>query len=196
MQALWRINGLGASLTEAIDVLTDNQFTDWQLGVSLEIPLGVREASARVQATELAIQKERAQLRQSVHATTHRLNDVVREIDSLYEQYQAADERLQAANEWLDGARIRFENPPPALEGQDALLQALNTYQVALQAWANAARDTSDLIARYNVALARLEEEKGTLLAARNIAVQSDPVARVRSGRARLPRLTPTTNDE
>ncbi len=178
--ALWRISGLDRQLDEAIGVLTDNQFTDWQLGVSLNVPLGFRQASANVHAAELTLGRDRIQLRQTVHATSHQLGDIVRELDSLYEQYQAAAERLEANNQWLEGARIRFENPPPAAEGQDSLLQALSVYQVALSSWSQAAVEASRLLAQYNTALARLEEAKGTLLDARNIALYEDPCARVR----------------
>jgi len=179
-QALWRISGLDRQLDEAIGVLTDNQFTDWQIGVTLNVPLGFRQASANVHAAELTLDRDRVQLRQAVHATSHQLGGIVRELESLYQQYQAAAERLEANNQWLDGARIRFENPPPAGEGQDSLLQALSVYQVALSSWSQAAVEVSRLLAQYNTALARLEEAKGTLLAARNISLHEDPCARVR----------------
>ncbi|MBI3465695.1 MAG: TolC family protein [Planctomycetes bacterium] len=182
VQGLWRINGLGDDLTKALDVLSDNQFTDWQLGISLEVPLGFRQASAQVHAAELGLDKQRALLQQVVHATAHKLNDTLRELDSLYQQYQAADERLQASTEWVEGSQNKYKDPFGV-----SLPEALLVYQTALQASANAARDRSDLIARYNATLARLEEENGTLLAARNIAVQSDPIGRVRSGPVRLP---------
>jgi outer membrane protein TolC len=180
LQGLWRINGLGQELDDSIDVLTDNQFTDWQLGVSLSMPIGFRRESAVVQAAELTLDRERALLREAVHATTHRLGDLVRELDALYQQYQAAEDRVAAANEWLEGARIRFENPPPVGEGIDSLLQALNIYLDALRNWSLAATEAARLVALYNTRLAELEEAKGTLLALNNIHLQEDPCAKVR----------------
>ncbi len=186
---LWRVNGLDRELDEAIGLLTDNRFNDWQLGVSLNVPIGFRAASAGVQAAELRLDKEHALLHQTVHATTHRLNGIVRNLDSLYGQYEIARERLDASRIWLEGRRSQFEEPPPAREGQDSLLLALTNYLQALQSWASSASDASNLLAQYNTALAQLEEVKGTLLTARGVTLQEDPCARVRFSQSRLPHV-------
>jgi outer membrane protein TolC len=188
VHSLWRVNGLGDELSQAIGQLTDNQFTDWELGISLSVPLGYRQASAQVQSAELLLDREHALLRQTVHATTHQLSEIVRQIDSLHQQLELAEQRLEASNDWLEGARIRFENPPPAAEGVDSLLQALNVYLLALRSWSNASIEVSSLLARYNRELARLEEAKGTLLATNNIQLQEDPITRVRFAHPRLAR--------
>jgi outer membrane protein TolC len=189
LEGLWRVNGLDNELDEAIGLLTDNQFTDWQLGVTFSVPIGLRAAAANMQAAELRLDKERALLRQTVHSTSHRLNAIVRNLDSLYNQYQVARERLEASRIWLEGRRTQFEEPPPAREGQDSLLLALTNYLQALRSWSSAATATADLVAQYNTALAELEEAKGTLLSARNIQLQEDPCARIRFSQPRLPHV-------
>ncbi len=188
-EGLWRVNGLGQALDDAIDVITDDKFTDWQLGVTLRIPLGFRREAADVQRAQLELDKENAILRERVHETAHTLNNIVQNIDALYEQYQAARARRQASREWAQGARIRFENPPPAAEGQDALLNALNIYLQALRSSTAGATDVASLLSRYNTELARLEEAKGTLLAANNIRLDEDPCAIVRQHQRLLPHL-------
>jgi outer membrane protein TolC len=176
VNGLWRINGLDNELDEAIGLLNDNQFTDWQLGVTLNIPLGYRLASANVRAAQLTLDKDRAQLRQTVHAATHELSDIVREVDSVYQQYLVAEERLRASRQWEEGLRIRAE--PQLAAGP--LLSAQNLYLQALDAMTRAAVNVSGLVARYSIALARLEEAKGTLLVTNNIHLQEDPCVRAR----------------
>lgn len=44
----YTINGLGGSLTDSLDVLNENNFEDWSLGLNFEVPLGNEAAEARV----------------------------------------------------------------------------------------------------------------------------------------------------
>jgi outer membrane protein TolC len=175
VSGLWRVNGLAAELDDAIDLLSDNRFQDWQLGFSINVPLGFRAESARLQAAELQHERDRALLTETAHQAVHELSDVVRDLDALHDEYLAAVARRRSAEVWLEGARTRFENPVPAVEGQDALLLALNVYLQALSSWSAASNETAALLARYNTSLARLEEAKGTLLDVSNIQLQEDP---------------------
>lgn len=188
VEGLWRISGLGRELDEAIDLLTDNRFTDWSLGVSMQFPLGNRLAASELQAAKLRLQNSHAFLRESAHALAHELSGIIRHLDSVYQQYEAGQERLQSSRQWMEGSRIRFENPLAAGQDRDALLLALDVYLRALQAWSSASTDTSNLIAQYNIALARLEETKGTLLSSNNIVLQEDPCP---SARLRYIHLAP-----
>jgi outer membrane protein TolC len=159
---LYRVSGLGETLGEALGQASGWQYTDWQTGLTLTIPLGRRAARANAEAAQLQLQRERIVLQQALHATGHRIADLVRQIDFTYRQYQEALQRAQETQEWLRGAKLRYENPPPA--GDDWLLAALNDYLLALRSQADAAAEVNVQISRYNALLVRMEEAMGTLL--------------------------------
>jgi outer membrane protein TolC len=183
VQGLWRINGLDKELDEAIGVMNDNQFTDWQLGFTLSVPLGYRQASAQVQASELQLDKDRALLRQTVFSTVHQLGENIRDIDSLISQYQITQERYRNSLVWVEIARNKAL---PELAIGD-LAEKQNLYIQAIQEFRDASVEIRRLLSLYNTALARLEETKGTLLSVSNIQLLEDPVARVRFSESRLP---------
>lgn len=176
LRALWRINGLGSQLDDAIDVLTDNDFTDWELSLNFGFPIGYREATARWQQARLGFNRQVALLNESVHQAVHEIADLIREAETLYAEYLAARDRQEAAARWVDGARARFENPVAQVPGQQsAYLIALQVYLQALQSWANATTEVANLLARYHSTLARIEEAKGTLLELYNIRTTEQP---------------------
>ena len=179
-QALWRLNGAGQDLGDALDVLTDNQFTDWRLGFSLDLPLYNDRAAADARAAQLTLARERALLRQSLHTASHELAAAVRDLDGFYLQYQAARRRTEQADRWRTGSRARFENPT----ADNNVLLTLQTYLQALDAWATANAEAAQLLAQYNTAIARLAEADGTLLARHNLVLQDGPYAGVHLGSA------------
>lgn len=173
---LFRMNGLGTSQGAAIDQAFDGQFTDYQTGLTLNVPLGRRAATAGIQNAEIQLARERAMMRQMVHATAHSLGDILRQIEFSYRQYQEADARWRDNTEWLEGERFKFENPPVAVDGQDSLSLALNNYLLAMQSQYSAAVDAANLLAQYNTMLVRLEEATGTLAMSFHVALEGDNV--------------------
>ncbi len=77
--------------------------------------------------------------------------------------------------DWVKGSRMRYENPQPAREGQNWLLQSLNDYLAAIRFRIDAATEAAAVLARYNADLVPLEEIQGTLLASSNIELAYDP---------------------
>lgn len=176
---LYRTSGIGMQLDESLNMMADNNYNDWQAGVTFSVPLGRRAASANMRAAEMQLQKEHAVLRQVVHLAAHQLADIIRQLEYSYLQCQEADQRYRASDDWLQGAQARYKSPPPAGEGQNWLLQALDDYLRAMRARAEALTDAAALLAQYNTQLARLEEAKGTLLTCYDIQMVNDPCARV-----------------
>jgi outer membrane protein TolC len=180
LQALYRMNGLGQNLGQALSELSTAEFADWQVGATFSVPLGRRQAFATVHATELQLARERAMLQQTAHATMHRLGDCVRQIKYTYTQYSDAESRLRAADDWLKGARLRYQHPLAAGDGQNWLLQSLNDYLAAMRFRTDAATEAALLLSKYNGQLVRLEEVKGTLLSFFDIDLVDDPSGQVR----------------
>lgn len=173
--ALYRTNGLQERLDDSLEQMYSFEYTDWQLGMNFSMPIGNRAPKANLRAAELQLQRETAVLRQTAHATAYRLSDILRQLESFRGQFEEAQRRATETGIWLEGAKLRYEDPPPAGDGQDWLLLALNDYLLALRARADAVTDAAVVLAQYNIWLARLEEAKGTLLAMYGIELMDDP---------------------
>jgi outer membrane protein TolC len=177
--ALYRMNGVGDNVAGALNQLSTASFSDWQVGATLSTPIGQRKARADLRAAELTLTREKVMLDQSRFHIAHQLSDVMRQISLDYKQYHEASLRLQSADQWLEGARVRYQNPLPAGEG-NWLLQYLNDYLLALRFRTDSAAETAGLLAAYNTDLIRLEEVKGTLLRTLDINLAYDPCSQIR----------------
>ena len=130
------------------------QFTGWTLGVNFSVPLGLRQARATVRQQELVIAKDQINLKQGFHAATHILAATVRTLDQQYEQYLALREARQAARVNLDAQLLRWQT-------QQAIL--INVLQ-AISDWGNTVSAEANALTQYNIQLATLERQTGTIL--------------------------------
>jgi outer membrane protein TolC len=205
LQALWRTTGLAQNLDTALNQMADFKYNDWTLGATCTVPLGLRAARAAHRASEMDYAREMAILRQATVNVGYQLAEITREMDRAWNEFSLATKRIDQTHEWLVGAAIRFENPPPAQPGaqaagavqQSLLTVLLNDYQQAMRAYVDSVVNASQALARYNSQVARLEEAQGTLLEKRNISVSdmSAPVvaASKKSEPAALPpQMSPT----
>lgn len=181
LQALYRTNGLSDNVGESLSMALKNQYTDWSAGANFSVPLGRRAGRANLHAAELILSRERLLLRQELHATAHRLGDLFRQLDAAQNEFGQAEIRVRETQEWLKGARSRYEDPPPGADGQDWLLLALNDYLQAIRSAADANTEVALILARYNTLLATLEEEQGILLASYDIQLDGDPIQSARA---------------
>ncbi|MBI2481176.1 MAG: TolC family protein, partial [Planctomycetia bacterium] len=173
-QALYRMNGVGQRLDSALRQMYSAEYGDWLVGFLFSVPLGNRQASANARAAELQLARANGLLRQETLTVIHRVSDDIREIDFSFQEYEQSYKRLQAASDWLHGSRLRYQNPRPGSE-PNWLLQSLNDYLAALRFRTEAATDAAATLAKYNIALVRLEETKGTLLESLNVHLAADP---------------------
>ncbi|MEX0714552.1 MAG: TolC family protein, partial [Pirellulales bacterium] len=101
--ALYRWNGLEGRTPTGAELRTGaGEFADWTLGVNFSVPLGRRRGRADVRRVELLLARDRADLRQGLHAAAHALATNVRGLDQVYEQYLAFTEAREAAQANLD----------------------------------------------------------------------------------------------
>jgi len=154
--ALYRWNGLSGRLAPFGERVTGDpsQFTDWTVGATFSVPLGLREGRARVREQDLIIVKDRANLEQGLHSAGHELALTVRQLESAYEQYLAFRDTRAAAFVNLDLQTARFR------EGTVIFLNVLQ----ALNDWGNAIRSEARALTDYNILLATLEQQTGTIL--------------------------------
>ncbi|MSR51670.1 MAG: TolC family protein [Gemmataceae bacterium] len=154
--ALYRWNGLSGRLpgTGARMNSDHSQFNDWTVGVNFSVPLGLRQGRAQVRQQDLIILRDRANLEQGLHATSHQLAITLRELASNYEQFLAFRETRKAAEINL---LLQFE----VWRAERGIF--LNVLQ-ALNAWGDAINSEARTLINYNVLLTNLERQTGTIL--------------------------------
>lgn len=179
-QALYRMNGVGGQLGDALAMMGENRYVDWQLGATFSVPLGRNAGKANVRAAELQMEREHALLRQKVQGVAYQLANIIQRIELLHQQCEEADAQVRQCQEWLRGARVRYQIPMPGGEGGNWLLQALDDYLLAMRSTADATAEMGDLLARYNTEVAILQEASGVLLENGGICLSEDPTRRIR----------------
>src|SRR5262249_49955489 len=116
LNALYQLNGLGHTLDTGEAVMTGRKilgidplistqqrsaglnnspgiyrdFQSWQLGLTFQMPLGMRAPLSNVRQAQYTLLKQRAYLQQVVHQTTHSLARFFLEVDANYKQFKTA----------------------------------------------------------------------------------------------------------
>jgi outer membrane protein TolC len=156
--ALYRWNGISGEMPNGEHLSSKpGEFTDWSVGLNFSVPLGLRQGRAQVRQQELLLVKDRANVEQSVHAAVHELASTVRDLDSAYEQYLAFKETRAAADVNVRAQNEKFKS------GVQKDFNYLNVLQ-ALNDWGNAVSSEAQQLLTYNVGLATLEKQTGTIL--------------------------------
>ena len=153
--AQYRWNGLAGEMPNTVNLNTRfGQFTDWTLGVNFSVPLGLRQSRAGVRQAQLIIARDKANLRQGLHAVVHELATNVRTLDQNYYLYEVFKESREAALFNLERQIKDFEN------GRSIYLNVL----LAITDWGNAVSSEASTLTQYNISLAELERITGTIL--------------------------------
>jgi outer membrane protein TolC len=153
--ALYRWNGLSGEMPNDMNTSTrPGQYTDWSISVNFSVPLGLRQGRALVRQQRLLIARDRANVEQQIHFSVAQLAATLRDLDSAYEQYLAYKETRAAADINLRVQNEKFRT------GQTIYLNVLQ----ALNDWGNAVSTEAQQLLAYNITLATLERQTGTIL--------------------------------
>ncbi|NQU22544.1 MAG: TolC family protein [Candidatus Nealsonbacteria bacterium] len=158
--AAYRFNSLEGRTPDRSPLSTGpGEFTGWQLGVTLSVPLGTRQDRAVLRQEELLLMRDRANLQEGLHQAVHTLATTYRSQAQFYEQYEAFKRARGAARTLLEGqaGKRRAEGTPYV------------NYRLALSDWGNAASAESRALTQYNTELATLQQQTGTILEAHGI---------------------------
>lgn len=134
--------------------VSGQSYTDWILGLEYEVPLGRRDFRSQVRAQELTYARDLALLKQGRHAAFQQLASTYRDVERTYQEYEAYRETRLAAAENLQQQRVEFE------AGRTIFLNVL----AAITDWGNAVSAEVSSLMRYNIALANVERQTGTIL--------------------------------
>jgi outer membrane protein TolC len=154
--ALYRFNGLSGHLPPTGERFTTEpgQFGDWSVGITFSVPLGLRDGRAQIRQQDLMILRDKANLEQGLHAAAHDLATTVRGLESAYEQYLAYHQTRASA---LQNLRVQIAEQQAGRGIYLSVLQALND-------WGSAVASEAQALTSYNVLLATLERQTGTIL--------------------------------
>jgi outer membrane protein TolC len=163
---LYRWNGLDGTTPEQTQITTQGgQSTDWTFGVNFSVPLFLRAERASVRSAELLIARDRAVLEQGVQSARQILANNFRNLDLFYMQYEAFTVSREAAKENLERQFAVYE------VGIDAIF--LNVLQ-AISDWGNSVSQQAQSLTQYNIELANLERQTGTILETHAVFLYED----------------------
>jgi outer membrane protein TolC len=153
---LYRWNGLEGTTPEQTTLSTNGgQATDWTVGVNFSVPLFLRAERAGVRSAELVLTRDRAVLEQGVQSARQILANNFRNLDQFYAQYEAYTEAREAAKDNLERQFAAYQ------VGVEVIF--LNVLQ-AISDWGNSVSLQAQALTQYNIELANLERETGTIL--------------------------------
>jgi outer membrane protein TolC len=178
--ALYRWDSLGGRGPDGQHVFSEpGQFTGWQLGLDVSVPLGLRQARAALRQQELTLMRDRANLEQALHNASHLLAENYRDLTQYYQQYQAFKETRSAARMNLDAQSARWIAD---------LTIYLNVLQ-AITSWGDAVDSEAQSLLQYNTESANLQEQMGTILEVHGVRFVEEPYCSIgpagRLGRGR-----------
>jgi outer membrane protein TolC len=151
----YRWNGLEGSMPDGTHLRSmPGEFTDWTLGVNFSVPLGLRRGRAALRSQELIIARDRANLRQGLHAAAHQLALTLRSLERSWAQYDLARQTRDAAGLNLN---LQIEN---YLAGRVQFINVL----LAINDWGNAIGSEAQFLSAYNAELAALDRQTGSIL--------------------------------
>lgn len=165
----YRIRGFGQDLwgfdktqfDNAVASMTSGNFQEWQFGVEMNLPVGLRRAYNNVRNAQLKLARDQDLLDQKQRRVIHDVSNAYASVIRAFEIANVAMNQRIAAHEQLAILRNLEENKSRVninemLDSQNRVTQADAGYY--------------DAIVRYMISLKNIHFEKGTLLEYNNIA--------------------------
>jgi Outer membrane efflux protein len=153
--ANYQFNGLSGTMNNGDKLSTGaGQFNNWSVGLNFSVPLGLRSERANLRQQKLLITRDTDNVQQSIHAALHQLASTIRDLDNAYDQFLAYKDVRAAA---YDNLKVQIGNERVGLINYLNVLQALND-------WGNSVSTEAQQLLAYNISLATLERETGTIL--------------------------------
>jgi hypothetical protein len=150
----------------ALGSLSLNRFSNWQLGLRFDVPLGYRDAYASLKIAQLNLARSHVVLKDQERKAEGFLTSLYQQLASQYEQIRLQQARRMAVGTQLQGQFERVKI------GKDPLIQLLD----AQLAFVNSIQAESDAIIRYNIAIAGFHLAKGSILHYNNISIADGPL--------------------
>src|SRR5262249_23723983 len=170
--ATYGLNGIGSRLdgpdenTNALRNLASDRFANYSVGLRLVVPLGYRQQHAALRKSRLALAQQYLLLQDFEQRVQQLLATQYRALAETHAQIEINRSQRIAAAEQLEA---RFKQ---YLAGQGTLDILLESQRV----WASALQSEYAAVGAYNIALARFEFAKGTILQDENVHIAEGPL--------------------
>jgi outer membrane protein TolC len=167
--------------------ITGGNYQEWQAGVDLRFPVGLRAAGVAIANAKLNAKRERAILAETEFLISHNLSIAARQVTITHELLETNYDRLLADLNQVDVLDARYRI------GSDNIRDLL----LAQRQLVTSATEFYSSLSQYNLAIRDLHREKGSLLAYNNVQMAEGPWANgakydaYRTGRFLRPRLWP-----
>jgi outer membrane protein TolC len=162
----------GTIYANSLETLASNQFVNWNLGLTMNIPIGFRNEMAQVRLARLALAQAFEVLKDQEKKAHNVMTRQYREIFQAYKVIEAQRLRRQTTALELRNLYNKVESGtllPAARTFGDSLLDAQ-------QKWAQALSDEYAAIVDYNNALAMFEFTKGTIQQHNRVYIADGPL--------------------
>lgn len=159
-----RYNGLGGNKGDALDSIFSEQFQSEFFGVTLEVPLGNREARSNYSKAKL-------EAMQSVFERSKVEQEIVVEVRKAVRQIKTNIERIKATRKAEELARERLEAEEKKFKvGRTTSLEVIRAQEDLAIAEGNA----TNAIVDYQISLGDLDAAMGTILDNNNIIIEDE----------------------
>jgi outer membrane protein TolC len=172
LTATWDVNAVGSRLDgsdgpNAFRNLASDRFHNWTIGVQGNIPIGYRDAHAKIRVAKLQLARSLEVVRDQELKVQRAMGAVYRFLDTDYEQIRINRAQREANQQQL---RILAEQVRNGKRVYDVTyLQAQRDYVTALAA-------EYDSIRNYNQSLIGWEYIKGTIMQHDNVVISEGPL--------------------
>ena len=174
LTASYTINGLGGSIDDAYDVLRDNNFEGWSVGVNLSVPLGNEVALARLRQAVLT-RIQRIGTRQAREQTIRQeVYDAVDRLDADWQRLLATRQSVILNTRTLEAEQRQFD------QGRSTSTDVLDRQKDLTAARSSEIR----AIVSYQITQINLAQATGTLLGAARVGWE--PIEAPRLGGTRM----------
>ncbi|MFH0981102.1 MAG: TolC family protein [Planctomycetota bacterium] len=161
----YAVDGLGKSADSSFDEVTKNDFTEYYVGVELELPVGNRARRAAERRARLQHAQTIAGLERLFEQVILDINVAVRRLNTAFDVIQPNFASMEATEDRLVSIVVRAER-----KDWLQLNQELNSHQ----ALATTRQTMLDSLASYNIAIVELEKSKGTLLEYDGVSITAE----------------------
>ncbi|HBJ36561.1 MAG TPA: TolC family protein [Planctomycetaceae bacterium] len=161
------IGSSGGQLDNLFSEITGGDYQEWQAGMELTFPVGLRAASNAVAHARLAINREQALLNETELRISHSLSDAVRRIGLTHSLLETNYNGFLADLRQVDVLRRRYR------DGTDNINFLLQAQRQVVTSEIQFYRSLQD----YNLAIRDLHREKGSLLAYSGVTLAEGPWA-------------------